>query len=323
MEREQRGLQHEVDGDLVHRFYDALPYGLTGAQRRVIGEIEADLAGPHPMHRLLQGDVGSGKTVVAVATMLAAVQGGHQAALMAPTEVLADQHATGVRALLGGVSVPDPDNLFGDRPLRVELLTNRVTGFRPQGGPGRPGRRHGRHRDRHACADPGRGRLRQPRRRGRRRTTPFRCRAAGGPSRQDGRRCRSGHAGDDGDPDPADRSHDRVRRSRRQRPRRTPTRAHPDRHEVGRRPAARSRGVGRHPLAGRRRPAGLCGVSVDRREREVGSGLGRGDIRTTRGGRARRSPARACCTGACRPRRRRRRWMPSEPGSWTCWWRPP
>ncbi len=60
--------------------------------------------------------------------MMVAVQGGHQAALMAPTEVLAEQHATGVRALLAGVSVPDPGNLFGDRPLRVELLTNRVTG---------------------------------------------------------------------------------------------------------------------------------------------------------------------------------------------------
>ncbi|MGA7756821.1 MAG: ATP-dependent DNA helicase RecG [Ilumatobacteraceae bacterium] len=128
MEREQRGLVHAIDGELVRRFYDALPYELTGAQRRAIGEIEADLAAPHPMHRLLQGDVGSGKTVVAVATMLAAVQGGHQAALMAPTEVLADQHAAGVRALLTGVSVPDPGNLFGDRPLRVELLTNRVTG---------------------------------------------------------------------------------------------------------------------------------------------------------------------------------------------------
>jgi ATP-dependent DNA helicase RecG len=128
MEREQRGLRHTVGGDLVERFYEALPYPLTAAQRRAIAEIESDLAAPHPMHRLLQGDVGSGKTVVAVATMLAAVQGGHQAALMAPTEVLADQHAVGVRALLAGVSVPDPGNLFGDRPLRVELLTNRVTG---------------------------------------------------------------------------------------------------------------------------------------------------------------------------------------------------
>jgi ATP-dependent DNA helicase RecG len=128
MERNQLGIEHEVRGDLVDRFRDALPYPLTGAQARAIEQIEADLVAPHPMHRLLQGDVGSGKTVVAVATMMAAVQGGHQAALMAPTEVLAEQHATGVRAMLQGVSVPDPGNLFGDRPLRVELLTNRVTG---------------------------------------------------------------------------------------------------------------------------------------------------------------------------------------------------
>ena len=128
MERDQRGIAHDLGGDLVQRFLDALPYPLTGAQQGAIAEIEADLAAPHPMHRLLQGDVGSGKTVVAVDTMMVAVQGGHQAALMAPTEVLAEQHATGVRALLEGVSVPDPGNLFGDRPLRVELLTNRVTG---------------------------------------------------------------------------------------------------------------------------------------------------------------------------------------------------
>ncbi len=128
MEREQRGVVHDLDGELVGRFIEALPYPLTAAQQRAIGEIDHDLASPHPMHRLLQGDVGAGKTVVAVATMLAAVQGGHQAALMAPTEVLAEQHAAGVRALLDGVTVPDPGNLFGDRPLRVELLTNRVTG---------------------------------------------------------------------------------------------------------------------------------------------------------------------------------------------------
>jgi ATP-dependent DNA helicase RecG len=128
MERDERGFGHSVDGDLVRRFYEALPFPLTGAQERVIEEINTDLAAPHPMHRLLQGDVGSGKTIVAVATMLAAVQSGHQAALMAPTEVLAEQHATGVRALLADVSVPDSGNLFGDRPLRIELLTNRVTG---------------------------------------------------------------------------------------------------------------------------------------------------------------------------------------------------
>jgi ATP-dependent DNA helicase RecG len=127
-ERDSRGIKHVVDGQLVPRFLQALPFPLTGAQQRVIGEISVDLAGPHPMHRLLQGDVGSGKTVVAVNAMLMAVQGKHQGALMAPTEVLAEQHFVGVSRLLAGLQVPDPDNLFGDRPLRVELLTGRVTG---------------------------------------------------------------------------------------------------------------------------------------------------------------------------------------------------
>jgi ATP-dependent DNA helicase RecG len=78
------------------------------------------------MHRLLQGDVGSGKTLVAVATMLAAVDGGHQAALMAPTEVLAEQHYAGISRMLEGLTVEDNDSLFADRPLRVELLSNRI-----------------------------------------------------------------------------------------------------------------------------------------------------------------------------------------------------
>ena len=112
----------------MRRFHAALPYPLTAAQQRAIGEIEADLAAPHPMHRLLQGDVGSGKTVVAVATLLAAVQGGHQGALMAPTEVLAEQHASGVRALLDGVTRARPGQPVRRSAAAVELLTNRVTG---------------------------------------------------------------------------------------------------------------------------------------------------------------------------------------------------
>jgi ATP-dependent DNA helicase RecG len=128
VERESRGLRHVVGGELAKRFHDALGYSLTGAQVRAIEEIRSDLAGPHPMHRLLQGDVGAGKTVVAVTAMLDAVQGGFQGALMAPTEVLADQHATGVRRLLAGLRVPDESNLFGEREVTVALLTNRVTG---------------------------------------------------------------------------------------------------------------------------------------------------------------------------------------------------
>ncbi|HEY2815431.1 MAG TPA: ATP-dependent DNA helicase RecG [Acidimicrobiales bacterium] len=126
LERRSAGIVHDVDGALVRRFHERLPYVLTAAQTRVIGEIERDLARPHPMHRLLQGDVGSGKTVVAVSALLVAVQGGHQGALMAPTEVLAEQHALGVRALLDGFTMP-AENLLGERPLQVDLLTGRTT----------------------------------------------------------------------------------------------------------------------------------------------------------------------------------------------------
>jgi ATP-dependent DNA helicase RecG len=130
------GIAHVVGsggGPLVKRFHEVLPYDLTGAQARTIAEINDDLAKGHPMHRLLQGDVGAGKTVVAVSAMLVAVQGGHQAALMAPTEVLAEQHHLGIKHLLEGFTVPDSDegNLFGgagmDRSLRVALLTNRTS----------------------------------------------------------------------------------------------------------------------------------------------------------------------------------------------------
>ena len=126
------GFAHDMSGVLVHRFIEALGFELTDAQTTSIAEITADLARPVPMHRLLQGDVGAGKTVVAVAMLLTAVQGGHQGALMAPTEVLADQHALGVAALLEGFTVPDEsdDNLFAgveaERPLRVELLVSRI-----------------------------------------------------------------------------------------------------------------------------------------------------------------------------------------------------
>ncbi len=126
LERETAGVTHETGGELVRRFHEALPFPLTGAQQRVIAEIDADLERAHPMHRLLQGDVGSGKTVVAVTALLTAVQGGFQGALMAPTEVLAEQHHLGVTHMLGELSVPDPSTLLGDRPLRVELLTNTV-----------------------------------------------------------------------------------------------------------------------------------------------------------------------------------------------------
>lgn len=84
--------QLPINNDLLNTFYQHLPFSLTGAQARVLQDIFSDLNLPHPMLRLLQGDVGSGKTVVAAASMLAAISNGHQAALMAPTEILAQQH---------------------------------------------------------------------------------------------------------------------------------------------------------------------------------------------------------------------------------------
>ena len=127
VERDSVGVQHHIAGKLVNKFHEALPYKLTKAQRRAVSEIYVDLGGPTPMHRLLQGDVGAGKTVVAVSALLVAVQGGHQGALMAPTEVLAEQHALSIANMLGGLTVPSDDSLWPDRPLNVRLLTGRVT----------------------------------------------------------------------------------------------------------------------------------------------------------------------------------------------------
>ncbi len=126
IERTETGLAHVIDGPLLAGFTEGLPFALTSAQDKAIAEICKDLARPIPMHRLLQGDVGAGKTLVAVAAMLAAVDGGHQAALMAPTEVLAEQHFAGIRALLDGLTVEASNSLLGERPLKVELLTSRL-----------------------------------------------------------------------------------------------------------------------------------------------------------------------------------------------------
>ncbi|WP_320674479.1 ATP-dependent DNA helicase RecG [Prochlorococcus sp. MIT 1341] len=91
--REAPSLRTELQqGGLVEKFLDLLPFSLTGAQERVLAEISSDVSKSEPMARLIQGDVGSGKTVVAIASLLKAVESGWQGALMAPTEVLADQH---------------------------------------------------------------------------------------------------------------------------------------------------------------------------------------------------------------------------------------
>jgi ATP-dependent DNA helicase RecG len=114
--------RRQVAGGLLEAFDGQLPFTLTAGQQAVSNEIFADLAKPHPMHRLLQGEVGSGKTVVALRAMLAVVDSGGQAALLAPTEVLAQQHARTVRALLGPLAQAGELG-SGDVATRVALLT--------------------------------------------------------------------------------------------------------------------------------------------------------------------------------------------------------
>ena len=111
-------LASPVDAPLCERFRSSLPFELTDSQREAIAQIGADLSGELPMQRLLQGDVGSGKTVVALSALLQVVAAGHQGAFVAPTEVLAEQHAASLRALLEPLGMDAPD---------VRLLTGSTT----------------------------------------------------------------------------------------------------------------------------------------------------------------------------------------------------
>jgi len=101
----EKGISFKPEGKLLKKFLENLPFKLTQAQQKVIKEILQDMEKPTPMNRLLQGDVGSGKTVVALVAMLAAVECGYQAALMAPTEILAEQHYLNIYSLLKGLPV--------------------------------------------------------------------------------------------------------------------------------------------------------------------------------------------------------------------------
>ena len=117
--RKYRGYVFPQVGEIFNTFFHRhLPFELTGAQKRVMHEIRGDMRTGRQMNRLLQGDVGSGKTLVALMSMLIALDNGFQACMMAPTEILAEQHLQTIRDFLG------------DMPLRVELLTGIVKGKR-------------------------------------------------------------------------------------------------------------------------------------------------------------------------------------------------
>jgi len=123
--QDQPGRALRVAPEWIEGFFSALPFELTDAQRRSLDEIGGDLARPRPMRRLLQGDVGSGKTVVAAGALLIAVANGTQAAVMAPTEILAEQHFRNLSHLFGECGLEQVIGL--DRPIRLSLLTGRLT----------------------------------------------------------------------------------------------------------------------------------------------------------------------------------------------------
>jgi ATP-dependent DNA helicase RecG len=115
-QKSETGIRMDLQTQEVQKFIDQLPFTLTEAQKRVVREILDDLQAPYPMNRLLQGDVGSGKTVVAAIALYAAVSAGYQGALMAPTEILAEQHADSLQKLFQPLSV------------NVAMLTGNVHG---------------------------------------------------------------------------------------------------------------------------------------------------------------------------------------------------
>jgi ATP-dependent DNA helicase RecG len=142
---ERTGIAHVTSAPLLDAFDASLPFEPTAAQRRAIAEVDRRMAAPQPMNLLLQGDVGSGKTLVAVHACLVAIASGHQAAIMAPTEVLAGQHLRSVMELLAGVGAApylarpadgaptDQGSLFGDAKaappsMTYALLSGSVTG---------------------------------------------------------------------------------------------------------------------------------------------------------------------------------------------------
>jgi ATP-dependent DNA helicase RecG len=142
------GVAHEAADVLVPRFLAAMPFEPTSAQTETFADIRRDLASPHPMHRMLLADVGYGKTLVAMLALLTVVDGGHQGAFMAPTEILAEQHYLNLRGLLADGGLAPTDDQLGlfegartasDRPVTIALVTSSsvMTNLDTEGGSGR------------------------------------------------------------------------------------------------------------------------------------------------------------------------------------------
>ena len=295
-------------GEPVGRWLESLPFEPTGDQLAAFDEIDADLDSGEPMQRLLMGEVGSGKTVVAVYSMLRALEAGYQAVLMAPTETLAEQHALTLDRLLGArgdpVRAADRGDAGADPQARPEPARQRRAGTDPG----------------HPRADRADGAVRAARPLRRRRAAPLRGRAAPRARLQGGGGDGAARPPHDRDADPAHALADRLRRPRHDRPARAAGRSQAGRDLAGR-GGAPGRGLRVHPRPPARGPPGLRRLPAGRRVRED-AGQGGGGR-----GRAPAAPAScatsrsASCTARCPRPRRPRRCAPSPPARPTCWWR--
>jgi len=141
--KEKLGITHRVEGELVDAFISNLPFQLTPSQKKVLAEIKQDMAKPQVMQRLLQGDVGSGKTVVATIASLFAIQGGYQVAFMVPTEILAKQHYEKIKSQSQCVSLPEGGKVSAQaspkgaksqgKELSIELVTGSLEKKKKEG----------------------------------------------------------------------------------------------------------------------------------------------------------------------------------------------
>ena len=267
----------------------------------------ADLAQPHPMQRLLQGDVGSGKTIVAALACLAAVDGGWQSAVMAPTEILAEQHLRKFSEWLAPLGVQIAWLQGGQparerRAMRAALEAGEATIAIGT---------HALFQEGVKFARLGLAVVDEQHRFGVEQRLLLRRKAE---------RRRAAPADDERHADPAHAVDELLRRPRRLGDRRAAARPPPGEDPPGRRGAAR-RGAGAHPGRLHGGPAGLLGVPG---HRGVQRGHAADRARHLRDADARASPAcrSGCCTAACRPARRRRRWPPSPRGARSCWSRP-
>ena len=277
-------------GGLVARLYETLPFKLTGAQARVVAEISADLGKPYPMHRLLQGDVGSGKTVVAAIAAAQAIAGGAQVVLMAPTEILAEQHFGKLVSWLQPLGV-NVAWLSGSPTAKARARAAAAAAdgsvhwswARRRWDPGSRG-------------IPSAGPVH------RRRAAPLRRRPAAGAHAQGRNRARPHRAAPaqhERHADSPHAGHDLLRRPGRVRHRRAAAGTHAGADQAGLGRAAR-RGHRPHRPGRARRAAGLLGLPAGRGKRGPGTPDGRGHLRGHAGGSARpahRAGARAAAAG--------------------------